>query len=339
MSRLAAIFGCAGPVLSPEEAVFFRDVRPWGFILFRRNVEAPDQVRRLTEALRGAIDDPGAPVLVDQEGGRVQRLAPPHWPKYPPGRIYGSLAGSLADRAETARLGARLIARDLAAVGINADCAPVLDVPEPGAHDVIGDRALGETAAVVAALGRAIAEGLLAGGVLPVMKHLPGHGRVRVDSHAELPLVEAPLAALQRDFDPFRDCRDLPAAMTAHVVYSAIDPAAPATLSSAVIDGVIRRRIGFDGLLLTDDLSMRALSGGFADRARSARAAGCDVVLHCNGEPGEMRAVAEGAGTLAGASAARAAAALARIASGPESFDAEAGRARFEAALAGRWAA
>jgi beta-N-acetylhexosaminidase len=339
VTRLAAIFGCGGPRLTREEAAFFRETRPWGFILFGRNVETPDQVRALVEALRETVGDAAAPVLIDQEGGRVQRLKAPHWPAYPPGRTYGALAGDDAELSEIAWLGARLIASDLSGVGINADCAPVLDVPAAGSHDVIGDRAYGDTPVVVAMLGRAFAEGLMAGGVLPVMKHMPGHGRAHADSHHHLPEVDETRAALARDFAPFRANADLPAAMTAHVVYRAIDPDHPATTSKIAIEDVIRRDVGFDGLLMTDDLSMKALSGGFGDRARDALAAGCDVVLHCNGDMSEMQAVAAGAAPLAGKSARRAEAALSRIAKGAESFDVEEGRARFAAAFQGRWAA
>ena len=341
VSRLAAIFGCAGPRLSDQEAAFFREVRPWGFILFRRNVETPEQVRALTMALRETIGEADAPVLIDQEGGRVQRLGPPNWNRYPPGRAYGELAGNdPLMRREIARLGARLMAHDLAAVGVNVDCLPVLDVPEPGAHDIIGDRAYGQTSDEVALLGRAAAEGLIAGGVLPVMKHVPGHGRSHADSHMNLPVVDAPRAALAaRDFAPFRVNSDMPMAMTAHVVFSALDPEHPATMSRTVIRQVIRGEIGFDGLLLTDDLSMKALSGDFGDRARGALAAGCDIVLHCNGEMAEMTAVAAGARPLTGVAARRAKAALGRLAKAPEPFDVAAGRARFAAAFEGRWAA
>jgi beta-N-acetylhexosaminidase len=341
VSRLAAIFGCAGPRLSHAEAAFLREVRPWGFILFKRNVETPDQVRALTTALRQSVDAADAPVLIDQEGGRVQRLGPPNWTRYPPGRAYGELAASdPLLRREIARLGARLMAHDLAGVGINVDCAPVLDVPEPGAHDIIGDRAYGQSAAEVALLGRAAAEGLIAGGVLPVIKHIPGHGRSRADSHLALPVVDAPFEALAaRDFVPFRANADMPMAMTAHVVFAALDPDHPATTSRSVIRQVVRGEIGFDGLLLSDDLSMKALSGDFESRARDALAAGCDVVLHCNGAMAEMAAVAKGARPLAGAAARRAKAALGRLATAPEPFDVEAGRARFAAAFEGRWAA
>ena len=336
MSRLAAIFGCAGPALGPDEAAFFHETRPWGFILFGRNVETPDQVRRLVADLRDAVGD--APVLIDQEGGRVQRLRPPHWPRYPAARAYGERADA-ATRREIAWLGGRLIAHDLMAVGVNVDCAPVLDVAAPGAHDVIGDRAYGQTPEVVAGLGRAFADGLLAGGVLPVIKHIPGHGRALADSHLQPPVVDATRAELARDFAPFRANADLPAAMTAHVVYPAIDPTGPATTSRVVIEDVIRTDIGFDGLLMTDDLSMKALTGDFASRARDALAAGCDLVLHCNGDMAEMRAVAAGATLLAGDSARRADAALARIAKGAESFDVEAARARFAVAFSGLRAA
>jgi beta-N-acetylhexosaminidase len=334
----ACILGCAGPKLSDAERTFFREVQPWGFILFRRNVENPDQVRALTAALRASVDRPDAPVLIDQEGGRVQRLGPPHWPVYPPGRAYGALGPTLAH--EMARLGARLIAHDLAAVGITVDCLPVLDVPAANAHDVIGDRAYAASPEDVASLGRAAAEGLIAGGVLPVVKHIPGHGRAGADSHKALPVVEASLAELEAvDFVPFRALADLPMAMTAHVVYTAIDRTRPATTSPRVIGDIIRGAIGFQGLLMSDDMSMKALSGDLTALSRAALAAGCDVVLHCNGDVEEMRAVVAGSAPLAGRAEARAASALARIAAAPEPFDAAEGRARFEAAFAGARAA
>jgi beta-N-acetylhexosaminidase len=334
----ACILGCSGPALTIAERAFFRDADPWGFILFRRNVETPDQVRRLVEDLRAAIGRADAPVLIDQEGGRVQRLRPPHWRAYPPGRAYGELASG--ERHAMARLGARLIAHDLAALGITVDCLPVLDVPAPAADDVIGDRAYGSTPETVADLGRAAAEGLIAGGVLPVMKHVPGHGRAGADSHQALPVVEASLAELEaRDFAPFRALADLPMAMTAHVVYTAIDPDHPATTSRRVIDEIVRGAIGFQGLLLSDDLSMNALSGDLGERAVAALAAGCDVALHCNGDRAEMRAVVGAAKPLDGAAGARAAAALARLPSAVESFDAVEARTRFDAMFGGRWAA
>ena len=341
MSIGASILGCSGPTLTAEERTFFRRVKPWGFILFGRNVEGPNQVRALVGALRDTVGRADAPVLIDQEGGRVQRLGPPNWGRYPPGRAYGDLAG--ADpllRREITRLGARLMAHDLAALGINVDCVPVLDVPDPAGHEIIGDRAYGGTPDEVALLGRAAAEGLIAGGVLPVIKHIPGHGRAMADSHLELPVVDARFEDLDaRDFAPFRVLSDMPMAMTAHVIYAAIDRTRPATTSRKVMRRVIRGAIGFDGLVMSDDLSMKALSGDFTERARASRAAGCDVVLHCNGAMAEMKAVADGAGALKGRAAARAAAALARLARTPEPFDAAEGRARFDAAFEGRFAA
>ena len=341
MSARACILGCQGPRLTPEEHAFFSDVRPWGFILFKRNIETPGQVRALTDSLRDCVGRPDAPVLIDQEGGRVQRMGPPHWPAYPPGRTYGDLAANdPLGRREIARLGARLMAHDLAAVGINVDCLPVLDVPEPGAHDVIGDRAYGDDVGTVAELGRAAAEGLIAGGVLPVIKHIPGHGRARSDSHLHLPRVEASRAELDaRDFAPFRVLSDMPMAMTAHVVYAAIDAKRPATTSRKVMTDVVRGAIGFDGLVMSDDLSMKALSGDFARRTRASLAAGCDVVLHCNGGMDEMTAVAAACGELRGQARRRAEAALRRLPRTAEPFDAVAARARFDAAFAGRSAA
>jgi beta-N-acetylhexosaminidase len=331
----AAIFGCAGPTLSADEAAFFRRADPWGFILFGRNIETPDEVRALVRDLRETVGRPDAPVLVDQEGGRVARLRPPHWRRYPPVRAFAELAArDLESGCEMAWLGARLIAHDLHGLGISVDCAPVLDVPAPGAHDIIGDRAYGETAAMVALLGRAAADGLLAGGIAPVIKHIPGHGRAGADSHEALPVVRAPLAELEAvDFAAFAELADMPIAMTAHVVFAAIDPDRPATLSRRVIAQAVRGTISFKGLLVSDDLSMRALTGGLGERAALAQAAGCDVVLHCNGDPREMADVAEAAGALEGEAAARAAAALARVAQPPESFDQETSARRFDAAF------
>lgn len=337
----ACIFGCQGLTLTPDEAAFFREARPWGFILFKRNVDTPDQVKRLVDALRETVGRPDAPVLIDQEGGRVARLGPPHWRRYPPGAAYGALsANDLLLRREITRLGARLLAHDLSALGINVDCVPVLDVPQPGAHDIIGDRAYGRTPDQVAELGRAAAEGLIAGGVLPIVKHIPGHGRAGADSHEALPVVDTPLAELEAvDFAPFRALSDMPMAMTAHVVYAAIDAKRPATTSKKAIRKVIRQSIGFDGLVMSDDLSMKALAGGFADRARDALDAGCDVVLHCNGDMAEMVQVLEGTGKLRGRAARRAEAALARIPRAAEPFDAAEARARFDAAFEGAFAA
>lgn len=341
MSVHACILGCSTTRLTDEERAFFAEVRPWGFILFKRNIDSPDQVRRLVDDLRGCVGRADAPVLIDQEGGRVQRMGPPHWRRYPPGRAYGEVGGNdPLYRREIARLGARLLAHDLRAVGINVDCVPVLDVPAPDGHEIIGDRAYGRTADEVALLGRAAAEGLIAGGVLPVVKHMPGHGRALADSHLQLPVVDAAWEELEaRDVAPFKVLSDMPMAMTAHVVYTAIDPARPATTSRIVHRRVIRGAIGFGGLVMTDDLSMKALSGDFAARTRAALAAGCDVALHCNGDMDEMKAVVAGAKPLQGRSLARAKAALARVASVPEPFDVEEARARFEAAFEGRYAA
>jgi beta-N-acetylhexosaminidase len=332
---LAAIFGLAGPVLSSEEDAFFRDVRPWGFILFRRNIETPDQVRRLTSALRRTIDRPGAPILVDQEGGRVQRLGPPHWSAYPPARAYLEATNDLLSSRELARLGARLMAADLVALGVNVDCAPVADTPAPGAHDIIGDRAYASSADDVTVLARAAAEGLMAGGVLPIIKHIPGHGRAEVDSHHDLPVVRAPLEVLdETDFAPFRGLSDMPMAMTAHVVYAAVDKRRPATTSRRVIASIVRERLAFDGLLISDDLSMKALSGEISVRARQAHRAGCDIVLHCNGDMAEMTAIVRGSRPLRGRAAARAAAALARIPAAPEPLHAADARDRLGNLLA-----
>jgi beta-N-acetylhexosaminidase len=332
MTSRALILGCAGKSLSAEEVAFFRDVRPWGFILFKRNIGTPAEVRALTDALRDCLGSDAAPILIDQEGGRVQRMGPPHWPAYPAGGRYGRLNGGAAT---VARLGARLMAHDLAEVGINVDCAPVLDVPAPGSHDIVGDRAYGTDPDAVAEIGRAVAEGLMAGGVLPVVKHMPGHGRAACDSHHDLPIVDASLDSLAaQDFRPFRALADMPMAMSAHVVFTAIDPERPATQSREVISTVIRGLIGFDGLLMTDDLSMHALTGTFRDRTRLAFEAGIDVGLHCNGVMDEMRAVAEAAPLLAGRAAERAAAALARLDPAGDGLDVLEARAQFAAALA-----
>lgn len=293
----AAIFGCSGPLLTAEERAFFRDADPLGFILFARNCQTPDQARRLSADLRDSVGRADAPVLIDQEGGRVARLRPPHWRARPPARAFGMLfARDPAAGLEACRLNARLMAADCAAIGVDVDCAPVLDVPVPGAHDIIGDRAFAVDPAAVIALGRGQADGLLAGGVLPVAKHMPGHGRALSDSHLALPIVDAGLADLQQaDFSTFKALADLPWGMTAHVLYTALEVGHPATLSERVIRDVIRGAIGFDGLLLSDDLTMRALTGTLAERTRACLVAGCDVALHGSGQMREMQAVATGA--------------------------------------------
>lgn len=292
---LSAIFGVAGPTLSQEERAFFRDVQPFGFILFARNVVDPDQVRRLVNDLRASVEQAEAPILIDQEGGRVQRLKPPHWRVAPPAAKFGAL--SEAKRAVF--LNHQLIGADLAALGIDVDCAPLIDVHQAGAHDVIGDRAYSGDPKRVAELGRMAADGLISAGITPIIKHIPGHGRSMVDSHHDLPRVTVSHAELSRtDFVPFKALADLPWAMTAHIIYEAIDPDQPATLSPKVIAEVIRGEIGFDGLLLSDDLSMKALQGSLSGLAHRSVAAGCDLALHCNGKMDEMTQVAEGAPPL-----------------------------------------
>ncbi|WP_119422801.1 beta-N-acetylhexosaminidase [Desertibaculum subflavum] len=312
----AVIFGCAGPELSGDEARFFAETDPLGFILFRRNCQEPEQIRRLVRALQASVGRDDAPVLIDQEGGRVARLGPPNWPRFPSGAEIARRWRQVPEMAmETAWRAGRMIAAELAPLGIDVDCAPVLDVPAPDGHDIIGDRAYGAEPAPVIALGLAFARGLLDGGVLPVIKHIPGHGRATADSHLDLPVVAADRKALAAtDFAPFRALAHLPIAMTAHVVYSALDAAAPATCSARVIAEIVRGEIGFGGLLLSDDLSMKALTGSFAARTEQALAAGCDVALHCNGDPAEMQAIAGAAPAMSPAAWARwqAAAALRR---------------------------
>jgi beta-N-acetylhexosaminidase len=331
---LAAILGLAGPVLSVEERAFFRDADPLGFILFARNCEAPEQVRRLVDALRGSVGRGDAPVLIDQEGGRVARLKPPHWPAYPAAGAIASLGGATA--REAARLGARLIADDLARLGITVDCMPVLDLPASGADPIIGDRAYGTAPAEIAALGAAVCDGLLAGGVLPVVKHIPGHGRAMVDSHLALPRVDAPLAELEaQDFAPFRALAAMPWAMTAHVLYAALDPDYPATVSARLVTEVIRANIGFDGVLLSDDLSMAALPGSVGERAGRALAAGCDLVLHCNGDRAEMSEVARSSAPLSPAALRRLGAGEALRVARRAPFDRRAAALRFAALMAG----
>ncbi|MBV9015667.1 MAG: beta-N-acetylhexosaminidase [Alphaproteobacteria bacterium] len=324
----AIVLGCAGERLTADERRLFAAADPAGFLLFRRNCKDPDQVRALVAEMRDCVGRAEAPVLIDQEGGRVQRLQPPHWRKYPaPARI---AALPDPDAEEAARLGARLIADDLAALGIDVDALPVLDLPSSGADPVIGDRAYGGDPERVARLGRAACEGLLAGGVLPIIKHIPGHGRAQVDSHRALPRVDAARDLLEKtDFAPFRALSDMPWAMTAHIVYTAIDPVAPATFSAAVIDGVIRKHIGFDGVLISDDISMGALDGSLAERTRRSLAAGCDLAMHCNGVLSEMEEVADATPPLTAAAQARLARAEALRRQSAQPFDRAAAEARF----------
>ncbi|MBZ9659661.1 beta-N-acetylhexosaminidase [Mesorhizobium sp. ESP-6-4] len=309
------ILGCAGKSLTEDEIHFYRDERPWGFILFARNIGEAGQIRDLVASMRDCVGRPEAPVFIDQEGGRVQRLRPPLAPNYPAG---GALGALWRDDREAGRRAAWLMARlhafDLSRFGITADCLPVLDVPVEGASDVIGARAYGKEPNAAIELGRASAKGLMSGGVLPVMKHIPGHGRAFADTHFALPTVDTPLDELRRhDFAPFKALNELPMAMTAHVVYSAVDPDNPATTSVKVVDQVIRGEIGFDGLLMSDDTSMKALSGDFPTKAASILAAGCDLVLHCNGVFEEMSGIASRTTALSGKSLQRAERALTYI--------------------------
>src|SRR4249919_850704 len=336
MAPRAFITGLSGFTLTAEERAFLRGARPWGLILFKRNIQDKNQV---VDLVREAISELGgnSPVLIDQEGGRVQRLGPPHWPAYPAGAAYGRIYdGDAHAGLVAARLGARLIAADLAELGINVDCLPLADVPVSGADRVIGDRAYGDTPDKVAAIAAAIAEGLANGGVLPVLKHIPGHGRANADSHEKLPVVHADRTTLEAsDFAAFRPLKKLPLGMTAHVVFTAIDPVRPATTSATMIGEVIRGFIGFDGLLMSDDISMGALSGSIAERARASLAAGCDAVLHCNGRLDEMRAVAAEAPELAGDGKRRADAALA-VRKSPSGIDLAAARREFAAMMTER---
>jgi len=335
MSTRAFITGISGLELTADERAFLRAERPWGFILFKRNVDNPAQVSALVEELRETTGDLGAPVLIDQEGGRVQRLGPPHWPVYPPGAVFGALHDIQPELGlRAAWLSSRLIAADLIDLGITVDCLPLADVPIEGADAVIGNRAYGTTPAKVSAIARAVTDGLAAGGVLPVLKHIPGHGRANADSHHALPIVDCAKSELEAsDFEAFRPLADLPMAMTAHVVFNALDATQPATTSATIIDEVIRGGIGFQGLLMSDDVSMNALAGSIAERTRAIVSAGCDVVLHCNGKLDEMRAVAAETPLLKGRADERARAAIAARQQ-PQPFDRAAGRAELEQLIA-----
>lgn len=332
------VFGCAGTGLSAAERSFFEVADPVGFVLFGRNCRDPAQVRALVDALRDCVGRADAPVLIDQEGGRVARLRPPYWRRYPAAAEIAALPDPVAE--EAAWLGARLIADDLAALGITVDCTPVLDLPSVDADAVIGDRAYGNDPARIARLGRAVCDGLLAGGVLPVLKHIPGHGRARVDSHVECPRVEADVAALAAgDFVPFQALAAMPWAMTAHVLYAAVDEKAPATLSRRVIHTVIRSEIGFDGVLVSDDICMGALrrgegGGSIGGVAAGALAAGCDIVLHCNGDLREMTDVADSVPAMTRFAGVRLSRAEALRQRSRRDFDRAAAGARFDALLA-----
>ncbi len=339
MAGRPIILGCRGPALSAWERAFFAEGDPHGFILFKRNCETPDQVANLIGDLLECIGRPTAPVLVDQEGGRVQRLGPPHWRAMPAAARFGELAAAEPEAGrEAVAVNARLLADELTACGFTADCVPVLDLCHPETHEIIGDRAFGADPALVADLGRMLCDGLAAAGVLPIVKHMPGHGRATVDSHHELPRVAAGLAELEAsDFAPFRALADAPWAMTAHIVFEAVDPDRPATVSPKVIGEVIRGSIGFEGVIVSDDLSMEALSGTLAERAQASLAAGCDLVLHCNGEPEEMSELVQAVGEMSADSAERLARAAAKVPAVKARLDAderEAMKARLDALLA-----
>jgi beta-N-acetylhexosaminidase len=335
MSTRAFITGVSGLELTAEERAFLRAERPWGFILFKRNVDNPDQVTRLVEEFRSATGDLDAPVLIDQEGGRVQRLGPPHWAVYPPGAVFSVLYDADPEAGlRAAWLSSRLIASDLVDLGITVDCLPLADVPVEGADAVIGNRAYGTEPNKVAIIARAVTEGLSQGGILPVLKHIPGHGRATADTHFKLPIVDNAKSELEAsDFEAFRPLADLPMAMTAHVVFSALDAIQPATTSATIIEQVIRGSIGFQGLLMSDDVSMNALAGSIAERTRAIVSAGCDMVLHCNGKLDEMRDVVSETPVLAGKALERAQAAIAARGQ-PQPFDRVVGRAELDALIA-----
>lgn len=341
----AVIFGCSGPALTEDESAFLTEAKPYGFILFARNVVDRAQVTALVADLRGCVGW-AAPVLIDQEGGRVQRMTAPEWRKYPPGRVFGTLYGRDADETGRAlalslcRDNAHLLAWDLAEVGIDVDCLPLLDLPQPGAHDVIGDRAFSGEVEPTVALARAQLEGLRLGGVTGVIKHIPGHGRAMSDSHLELPMIKADQATLvDHDFKPFRAFSDEVYGMTGHLLLADLDADRPSTTSPLVVERIIRGHLGFDGLLMTDDLSMQALRGDFSERAAASIEAGCDLVLHCNGKMDEMRAVAGATPLLADEAARRADRADARRAHyrAEATPPAEDTVARLQAALGADW--
>lgn len=330
----AAIFGCSGLSLTEKEKEFFSKQKPFGFILFNRNIDSSDQIRNLTDELAACVGYPDVPVLIDQEGGRVQRLRPPLADNYPHawqlGEIYKQDKGI---GSHAVWLMSRLHAFDLLKLGINVDCLPVLDIPTPEGHEVIGKRAYSDEPDIVSVLGQLASDGLKAGGVLPVIKHIPGHGRAAADTHLELPTVDTKLEDLiAADFEPFKRLSSELMAMTAHVIYSAIDPNEPATTSKIAVEDYIRGHIGFDGLLMSDDVSMNALSGDFSERTLKIFAAGCDIVLHCNGDMAEMQTVAAHTPVLSGQALDRANAVLAAFEE-PDNHNEAALRAEFKEIL------
>jgi len=321
----AAIYGLSGLALTADERDFFRDADPAGYILFARNCGDRAQMKALTDDLRALHGRETLPILIDQEGGRVARMRPPEWPAFPAGEVFAQLYEKAPMSAiEAARANGEALALMLAEVGVNVDCLPVLDVRQPGATDIVGDRALGSEPMQVAALGRALLDGLAAGGAVGVVKHMPGHGRALVDSHKELPVVRASEDALEVDLEPFRTLRSAPMGMTCHCVYTAWDSERPGSQSPTVIGEVIRGRIGFDGFLMSDDIGMHALSGGYDERARRVIEAGTDSVLHCSGLMEEMVAVASAAGELSDEGAERLQRAMASAAQPGEAADFEA---------------
>jgi beta-N-acetylhexosaminidase len=331
----AAIYGLAGLELTPDERAFFREADAAGYILFKRNCANQAQLLALTDALRDLSGRDDLPILIDQEGGRVMRMQPPEWPAFPAADVFARLYQAAPSSAiEAARSNARAIALTLKACGINVNCLPLLDVRQEGAHDIIGDRALGSDPMQVAALGRAVLDGMASAGVVGVVKHMPGHGRALADSHKELPVVTATSEELESDLEPFERLRAAPMGMTAHVVYTAWDPDFPASLSPTVIGDIIRGRIGFEGWLMSDDLGMEALSGGFGERAAGVVAAGCDVALHCSGDMAEMVAVAGAVPAMSPEGEARLARAMATMLVADEGADFAAAVAKRDALLA-----
>jgi len=302
----AAIYGLAGTELMAEEAAFFADSSPSGYILFKRNIESREQLRRLTDALRDLEGHDEVPILIDQEGGRVARMRPPEWQSFPPGEAFDRLYQLAPSSAiEAARVNARALGLMLNEVGINVDCLPMLDVRQPGANDIVGDRALGSEPMQVASLGKAILDGLKSAGVLGVIKHIPGHGRALADSHLELPVVDAGEDELAIDIEPFERLRDAAMGMTSHLLYTEWDAERPASQSPIVIHDIIRQRIGFDGFLMSDDIGMEALAGDHGQRAAACVAAGCDVALHCDGKIENMILVANAVPALSAEGEAR----------------------------------
>jgi beta-N-acetylhexosaminidase len=318
----AVIYGFEGFALTDSERDFFRDADPAGYIVFKRNCDTRDQLRALTDSLRELSGREDLPILIDQEGGRVARMKPPEWPAFPAAEAFANLYQAAPSSAiEAVRSNARALGLMVKSVGVNVDCLPVLDVRQPGASDIIGDRALGEEPMQVAALGRATLDGLASAGVVGVMKHIPGHGRALVDSHLELPVVNASDEELATDLEPFERLRNAPMAMVAHLLYTAWDAARPASQSPFVIEEIIRRRIGFDGFLMSDDTNMKALSGGEGERAAACIAAGCDVALPCNGVLADNIEVAEAVGELSEQGLERLNRAMASVREAPDGLD------------------